>query len=130
MSDYHGGLAAHLAAFVAFKQSLGFQYQTEAAMLQQFDRWTQTQPEACTTLTEALIERWLASSPQRGEKTRRRWVGLIRHLSLYLNTMGIPTYIPEPRAPSRHYTFIPHIYTAHELMRIFMEADRAVPHRR
>ena len=130
MSDYHGRLAAHLAAFVAFKQSLGFEYHTEAAMLRQFDRWTQTQPDAGDTLTEALVQRWLTFSPQRGSKTRRRWEGLLRHLSLYLNTKGIPTYIPEPRAPSSHYTFIPHIYTAHELARIFTEADHVPPHRR
>lgn len=44
--------------------------------------------------------------------------------------MGQEAYIAEPLRPTRHYTFVPYIFTRHELDRIFMEADRLRPHRR
>lgn len=129
MSDFHGPFAEQLTAFVAFKRSLGFKYGGEADILKRFDRWTLTQPGGCRTLTQDVVDRWLVRGSLEGDKTQRRRVGVIRHFGLYLNTLGQPAYIPEPLASSRHYTFVPHIFTPHELTRIFEETDRLVPHR-
>ena len=129
MSDFHGPLAEQLTAFVAFKRSLGFKYATEVAMLRRFDRWTQTQPGPLVTLTPVLVDGWLTRGVLEGERTRRGRLGLMRQLGLYCNTLGHPAYIPEPLAPSRHYTFVPHIFTPHELTQIFTEADRLRPYR-
>lgn len=124
MSDFQGPLAQQLTAFVAFKRSLGFKYVGEVAMLRRFDRWTQTQPGSYDTLTEALVGGWLQRGVLEGERTLCGRTSLMRQLGLYLNTVGQPAHIPEPLAASRHYTFVPHIFTKHELSRIFAEADR------
>ncbi len=124
MSDFQGPLAQQLSAFVDFKRSLGYKYTTEVAMLQRFDRWSQTQPGPHDTLTEALVAGWLQRGVLEGERTLYGRTSLIRQVGLYLNTIGQPAFIPEPSAGSRHYTFVPHIFTEHELRRIFEEADR------
>lgn len=130
MSGFHSGLADQLTAFVAFKRSLGFQYQAEAKMLQRFDRWMLTQPGDHRQLTQSLVEEWTTPGPMEGARTNAQRVGMMRHLGLYLNTMGHDAYIAEPLRPTRHYTFVPHIFTVHELDGIFTEADRLPPHRR
>lgn len=124
MNDFQGPLAQQLSAFVDFKRSLGFKYTTEVLMLRRFDRWTQTQSDPPDTLTEALVEGWLQRGVLEGERTLYSRTSLIRQVGLYLNTIGQPAFIPEPLAGSRHYTFIPHIFTEHELRRIFEETDR------
>jgi len=130
MSEFQGDLADQLAAFVEFKRSMGFKYETETCMLHRFDRWTQTLSEPHPSLTQELVEGWLARGSREGDRTRRGRIGLMRHFGLYLNMIGQPAYIPEPMARSGQYTFVPHIFTAHELTRIFEEADRLVPHHR
>lgn len=130
MSAFHSGLADQLTAFVAFKRSLGFKYHVEAEMLQRFDRWILTQPKDSRQLTQALVEGWVTRGPLEGERTNSRRIGLMRHLGLYLNTIGQEAYIAEPLRPTRHYTFVPYIFTLHELERIFTEADPLRPHRR
>lgn len=130
MNPFEGPLADHLTAFVAFKRSMGYRYEIEAAILRRFDRWSGTQPnDPGGTLPQAWVEGWLARSPLEGDKTHRRRVGVLRHCALYRNTIGQAAYIPEPLAPSRHYTFVPHIFTAHELTRIFAAADHLLMHR-
>lgn len=124
MTDFHGPLAEQLTLFVAFKQSLGFKYTGEVTMLRRFDRWTQTQPSSHGTLTEALVSGWLQRGVLEGERTLYGRTSLMRQVGLYLNTVGQPAYIPEPLAGNRHYTFVPHIFTDHELNRLFAEADR------
>lgn len=124
MSDFQGPLAQQLTAFVAFKRSLGFKYDTEVIMLRRFDRWTQSQPGPQGMLTEALVGGWLQRGVLEGVRTLYGRTSLMRQVGLYLNTVGQPAYIPEPLAGNRHYTFVPHIFTEHELSRLFAEADR------
>jgi len=124
MNNFNGPLAQQLTAFVDFKRSLGFKYTTEVAMLRRFDQWIQTQPAPHDTLTEALVSGWLQRGVLEGERTLYGRTSLLRQMGLYLNTLGQPAYIPEPLAGSRHYTFVPHIFTPHELTRIFAETDR------
>lgn len=131
MTDaFAGPWAESLTAFVAFKRSLGFKYVTEARILQRFDRWTGLAPADRAALTPAVVEAWLVRGPREGDKTQRHRLGVLRHVALYLTTQGGAAHIPEPQAATRHYTFVPHIFTAHEIQQIFTEADRLVPHRR
>ncbi len=129
MSDFKGPLAQQLSAFVDFKRALGFKYTSEVVMLRRFDRWTQTQPGPHDTLTETIVQSWLQQGVLEGERTLSGRTSLIRQMGLYLNTIGQPAFIPEPSAGSRHYTFVPHIFTDHELHRIFEEADRVTASR-
>lgn len=129
MRRFEGGLADQLTAFVAYKRSLGFAYDTEEAMLQRFDRWTLGIPGQHVELTPELVDGWLVPGPMEGNRTRTGRISLMRQLAIYLNSMGHHAYIPESSQIAHPFRFVPHIFTPKELDAIFQAADQLPPNR-
>lgn len=74
-------------------------------------------------LTKEMIDSWFASIHFKKSKTQVNTVGFMRGFTRFLNSMGIPAYIPDKDYSIRSPKFIPLIYTDDELTRIFEAID-------
>lgn len=129
MKAFVGGLAKLLTDFVAYKQSLGFTYETEADELYRFSKFSTTFQMAEPSLSKELVQGWCVKRPNEGDKNARRRAYPVRQFGIYLNSLGYDAYIASPDANARSYTFIPYIFTSGEIERIFASSDRLCPHR-
>ena len=130
MKEYVGIFAALISDFVAFKRSLGFSYQTEADELYRFSCFTTSFPVAEPILSQEIVQAWNVQRPHEGVTNNVRRVCVVRQFAMYLNSKGYKAYIAPPNSRTRHYTFVPYIFTQNEIERIFAASDRLFPHRR
>ena len=69
--------------------------------------------------------KWAIQRPTEGVNYRNQRVSFIRQLSLYMNSLGINSYIPQQTA-SKVIT-IPHILSADELKSLYQMVDTYLP---
>lgn len=129
MRGYVGVFAELMTNFVAFKRSLGFKYETGADELYRFSKFSTSFKMSEPVLTKDMVQAWCAKRPNEGVKNNNRRVCSLRQFALYLNSVGHQAYIPPPATTTRHYTFIPYIFTRSEIERIFANSDQLCPHR-
>lgn len=129
MKAYVGVFAELLTNFVAFKRSLGFKYEAEANELYRFSKFSTAFQMSEPILTKDMVQAWCAKRPHEGDKSNRNRLYLVRQFALYLNSVGYQAYIAPPDTNTRHYTFIPYIFTHSEIERIFANSDQLCPHR-
>lgn len=129
MKTFVGDLAELLTAFVAFKQSLGFKYDNEADELYRFSKFSTKFQITEQILSKELVQEWCARRPNEGDKNARRRAYPVRQFGIYLNSIGYDAYIAAPDINAQSYTFVPYIFTANEIERIFANSDRLCPHR-
>lgn len=129
MRAYEGVFAELLTNYVAFKRSLGYKYETEAGELYRFSRFSTTFKMSEPILTKDIVQAWCAKRPNEGGKNNNRRACSLRQFALYLNSVGHQAYIAPPATNTRHYTFIPYIFTHSEIERIFANSDQLCPRR-
>jgi integrase/recombinase XerD len=129
MKAYIGIFAKLLTNFVAFKRSLGFKYDTVEDELYRFSRFSEAFHMSEPVLTKDIVQAWNTKRPNEGLKTNARRVYTLRQFALYLNSLGLQSYIAPPDNNTRHYTFIPYIFTHSEIERIFTSSDQLFPRR-
>lgn len=129
MRSYEGVFAELLTNFIAFKRSLGFKYEAEADELYRFSKFSTTFKVSEPILTKDIVQAWCDKRPNEGDKNNRRRICTMRQFALYLNSIGHQAYIAPPASNTRHYTFIPYIFTNSEIERIFANSDQLCPRR-
>ena len=129
MRSYEGVFAELLTNFIAFKRSLGFKYETEADELHRFSKFSATFKMSEPILTKDIVQAWCKRRPNEGDKTNCHRICTIRQFAIYLNSIGHQAYIAPPASNTRHYTFIPYIFTHREIERIFASSDQLCPRR-
>lgn len=129
MKAYVGVFSELLTSFVAFKRSLGFKYDSAADELYRFSGFSTKYPMSEPVLTKDLVQAWNAKRPNEGLRNNGRRAYTLRQFAIYLNTVGCEAYIVPPDRNTRHYTFIPYIFTHNEIERIFANSDRLCPRR-
>lgn len=129
MKSYIGVFAELITNFVSFKRSLGFKYDTAADELYRFSKFSTNFQLSEPLLTKEIVQAWNAKRPNEGLRTNGRRAYTLRQFAIYLNTMGYEAYIAQPKTNTRHYTFIPYIFTHNEIERIFTNSDQLCPHK-
>ncbi len=129
MKAFVGNFAELLTTFVAFKRSLGFNYETEADELYRFSKFSVTFQLTEPNLTKELVQAWCTKRPNEGVRNNRRRAYPVRQFGIYLNSVGYDAYIALPDTNARSYTFIPYIFSFNEIEQIFANSDRLCPHR-
>ncbi len=137
MPDFTGPIAGQLKGFLEEKRALGYKYSSESWRLLQIDRLSRELGIAPNTLPEELIDAWSARTPTESMKTWHSRITVITQLTDYFVAHDLPCTktIIRPEDTHGDSTFIPHIFTADELKRLFLAADNfnaplSSPHRR
>lgn len=129
MKDFVGHLAPLLSDFVALKHSLGFKYETEAAELYRFSKFTVSFELGEPSLTKDLVQAWSTRRIDEGVRNQRRRIYPIRQFGIYLHNLGYDAYIASPHRNARSFPFVPYIFTEAEMSRLFAASDSLFPNR-
>lgn len=107
------------ASFI--EQFIGFKYDTEEVIYSIFDRFTIERGETIVGITKDLADAWKELKPNESDSYKFHRVLCLNQLSSFLCQTGIRSYISQlPRCKS---TFMPYIFSRHELTAIFKSCD-------
>ena len=116
--------ASDMERFVAHKRALGYRYDSEAEVLGKFDRFCVAHDISENLLSREIAEKWGVKQDGEQQKSHSNRVTVLRQFALFLEKEGREAYVlPLPISPSPG-TFVPHIFTRHELAAIFQAIDR------
>jgi integrase len=122
--EYTSALAGHITGLICQKQSVGYKYQTEAAILKRFDTFCNTYYPATQTLDRDIVFHWSRQRTGEHPATLQGRITPVRELARYMIRNGLWAFIlPEgmlPKVPR----YLPYIYSDDEIKRIFSHIDR------
>lgn len=121
MDKYRGIYAPYLMQYIKFKRSLGYKFCAEYTFLL-FDRFTVNEGVTVVGLTKDQADKWGQIRPNESSQTRYHRVALVCQFSVFLNGLGITSYIP--RLPKKNSTFTPYIFSTAEIKSFFVSCDR------
>ncbi|MFD0961610.1 tyrosine-type recombinase/integrase [Paenibacillus chungangensis] len=121
---YTGPFKDHIVRHVALKQSVGYKYETDAAHLERFDRFTQEKYPEATTLTKEIVLDWCGKKMHETRANQLSRTSIIRQFGIYLDQVGVAAYVIPKRYYPAETPYVPYIYSIDKLQRFFAETDR------
>jgi hypothetical protein len=100
---------------VALRQAIGYKFDTEAANLKRFDRFTLEKYPEATILTKAIVLDWCKKRDYETRANQLARTSVIRQLGKYLNSIEIHAYIIPKGYYPKETQYIPYIYSIEEL---------------
>lgn len=123
--NYFSKLSRYIEEFIAQKRTNGYSYESEAYIYTKFDEYCSVNDLSATDLTKENLAGWrtIRKTESKGFLSQR--ISSVRQLLIYINTLGIVTYIPQ------HFTNVeknvPHILNDREIKEFFEQADLYLP---
>ena len=128
-SMFSGPLATAMDGFVAEKRGVGYRYESGARGLVELDRFSVAVRHQEPTLSRELVLQWVAKRAHETERNRQRRISLVRALGEYMQRCGYSAFA-YPRHLDRRAEppYLPYIFSASELARLFTCIDGCRPH--
>jgi len=125
--DFVGIFADLAKAFISYKQSIGFKYETEMKVMSRFTKFADKLGLTESILDKDLVLAWIEKRPNEANKSREHRHSIIRQFAEYLINRDHAAYIAPPirRKGSKHFT--PYIFTHNDMERIFENVDDISP---
>jgi integrase/recombinase XerD len=120
--------------FIRYQQSLGYKYgnssvYTLRSINRDLNQMNLTQEQPC--LSKKIIESLVEKRPDETCGTQQYRIGLLRHFSLYMNSLGFDAYLfPKRSLPKNRSDFRPYIFSDNEISAIIKAADGLKPAKR
>jgi integrase len=122
---YSSSLAPYIQGLICQKRADGFLYEYEAYILKIFDDFCLNNGFCDSVIKRELVMEWAVQRPTEGINYRNQRVSFVRQLSLYMNSLGINSYIP--RQTASKVTTVPHILSGDELKSFYQVVDTYLP---
>ena len=122
---YSSSLAPYIEGLIDQKRADGFIYEYEAYILKTFDIFCIDNGFCGNIITRDLVMEWAVQRKTEGLNYRNQRVSFVRQLSLYMNSLGINSYIPGKTASTA--STVPHILSAKELKAFYKAVDSYLP---
>lgn len=121
MEEFRSNMAPLIKSYIDFKRSLGYKLKY-TYVFSNLDSFLCEQEYSLLGICEEIFNKWGERRPNESTVTWYKRIDEIRNLSIYLNGIGYPSFIP--RLP-RHCasTFKPYIFTEEELKLFFETCD-------
>jgi len=124
---YVSKLAPYMEAFVKFKHSLGWKYETGEFYLHEFDRYFAENESEVASLKE-IIKRWAILRDTECSNTQHVRVAPIREFGKFLQSSGYSnSYVIPKKVCQKQLRTIPHFFTDDEIVRFFNACDTLHP---
>lgn len=124
---YVSKLAPFMEAFVAFKHSLGWKYETSEFYLREFDRYCAENDSEVTSLKD-VMRNWVILRDTECPNTQRVRVAPIREFGKYLQSSGhSDSYVIPKKVCAKQIRTMPHFFTDDEIVRFFNICDTLSP---
>lgn len=91
---YASVFAKYLNEYIATHREVGFQYDNPAYWLYRFDQYCTNLKVEEPIITKELYDKWSLKSSTETKTTQNNRLQALRGFSLYLNTLGIYSYVP------------------------------------
>jgi len=99
----------------------------EHVILNRLDAYLQQIDHNAKELSAAVIDGWVSSFPKSMHaNTKIVYVSHYNSFAKYLNSIGIPAFMPE--RPAGEDTYVPYVFTSDEVRRMFEAADQLKAH--
>lgn len=123
--EYHSKLNNYIESFINQKRANGYNYEFEAYIYTKFDDYCIEKGLTEDTITKDSLQEWmtLRSCESKGYCGQR--ISFVRQLLLYMNSLGIKTYIPHDFSDKEKH--VPHILSDEELIAFINAVDSNKP---
>lgn len=108
--------------YIKYKELQGYKMAGTFDALCRFNKFAISTGETKIGISKELMDKWCRKFPSETECNRYQRISKVRNFSAYLQLMGYDSYIP--KLPKYISTYIPHIFTKEEMVRIFSECDK------
>ncbi len=125
MKNYNSSLASYISGLIAEKHACGYIYEFEAYILERFDRFCTDHDYNSGIITRDMVMQWAIQRPTEGKNYRNQRVSFVRQLALYMQSLGINSYIPHHFESET--VSVPHILSPEELVSFFQVVDAYMP---
>ena len=122
---YTSALSPYIEGFIAETRSLGFIYNSEAYELFRLDAYWNEKRFSDPCMSFEMLDEWLRAKPGEGKAGHCRRVSAAKMLAVYMNSLGIPAYVPLLKVGKDHNKV--HIFSHEEIRDVFKEIDSYVP---
>jgi len=122
---YGSIFAPFIEGFILQKKQCGFIYDYESYILKKFDEFCVDHGYSQALVTREIAMEWAIQRKSESINYRNQRVSFLRQFSLYMNSMGINSYIPRQH-PSAAIC-VPHIPNIDELKELFEVIDNYLP---
>ena len=119
--EYRSPLAPYIEGLISQKRSMGFIYDYNAYVLKRFDDRCIENGITDAAITKDMADDWAEVNSKCSKSIKSRAVSDLRQLSLYMNSLGIPSYIPVRFSEKDKH--VPHLFTDEEISAFFTEVD-------
>jgi integrase len=123
--SYESVFSPYIEGLVMQKKTCGFAFDLQAYLLKKFDEFCLANGYCETLITREIAMAWAVQRDTEGINYRNGRVSALRQLSLYMNSIGIESYIPHQQ-PTGSIS-VPHIPDAAELGELFEVIDKHLP---
>ena len=124
--SYQSAYSQYIEGFILQKKQCGFMYDAESYSMKKFDEFCCLHGHSEIPITREIVMEWAMQRDSESINYRNRRVSVLRQLSIYMNSMGINSYIPRRQA-SGAPAAPPHIPTAEQLHELFDIIDNYLP---
>lgn len=120
--QFESVFADELTKYIAYKRSLGLQYDRAEYDLVTFSKFLVENNVSKMLISKEIAEKWCCKRDDESHKNWSNRTVIYRQFAIYLNKKGYSAYIPP--TPQRYMTkYIPYIFTREEILNIFHVAD-------
>ena len=117
----------HIEGLILQKRAVGYRYETQAAILNRFDRFCLRYHANGTTLSKEIVTHWAERRPGESIGSLGIRVSAVRQLAIYLHRLGGEAYVIPSRTLPKWPGYIPYIFTNTELEAFFCRVDACSP---
>jgi len=121
---FSGPYAALCRSFIEYKRGVGYSYGKRQCYAVKYlcDYLAVFSPDI-VGLSCSLVEGYIQRKPAESATTQEKRVYIIRQFGMYLSSLGYEAYPPPYDCIKKDKTFVPHIYTKDEIIKIIKAAE-------
>lgn len=114
-------LEPYISGLLAEKRAHGYKYEFEEYILSKFDEYWLYCGYSDSQITRSRLAEWMNKRESEGSSYHSQRISFVRQLCLYMNSIGILSYIPGPVSSGPQA--IVHVLTPEEIMAFFDMLD-------
>ena len=123
---YNSCFSELITQYISERRNSGFMFDNPAYWLYRFDQYCLDNKIQEVSISKKLYQEWASISASETKVTQNNRLQALRGLSVYLNTLGIISYIPHvlPKAEKN----VPYLMEDTDILAFFEQLDRYNPH--
>ncbi|MBS5123809.1 MAG: tyrosine-type recombinase/integrase [Blautia sp.] len=123
---YNSCFSELITQYISERRNSGFMFDNPAYWLYRFDQYCLDNKIQEVSISKKLYQEWASISASETKVTQNNRLQALRGFSVYLNTLGIISYIPHvlPKAEKN----VPYLMEDTDILAFFEQLDRYNPH--